>query len=57
MQNLSDVSLLAYPGEDNTVLARFFQRYESSNFNAKGWKEQLWRKQDSGEWRIVFERG
>ncbi|MCB1725559.1 MAG: L,D-transpeptidase family protein [Chromatiaceae bacterium] len=55
--NLSDVSLLAYPGEDNTVLARFFQRYESSNFNAKGWKEQLWRKQDSGEWRIVFERG
>ena len=23
----------------------------------KGWKEQLWRKRDSGEWRIVFERG
>ena len=54
---LSDLTLLAYPGEDNTVLARFYQRYESSNFNAKGWKEQLWRKRDSGEWRIVFERG
>ncbi|MCB1801701.1 MAG: L,D-transpeptidase family protein [Gammaproteobacteria bacterium] len=55
--NLSDLSLLAYPGAENTVLVRFYQRYESSNFNAKGWKEQLWRKQDSGAWQIVFERG
>jgi murein L,D-transpeptidase YafK len=54
---LSDLSLLAYPGEANTVLARFYQRYESDNFKARGWKEQLWRKEDSGEWRIVFERG
>ena len=54
---LSDLSLLAYPGEDNMVLARFYQRYESDNFKARAWKEQLWRKEDSGAWRIVFERG
>lgn len=55
--NFSDLTLLAYPGAEKTVLVRFYQRYESSNFNAKGWKEQLWRKQDSGAWQIVFERG
>lgn len=54
---LSDLSLLAYPGEENAVLARFYQRYRSSNFNASGWKEQLWRKGESGQWRIVFEQG
>jgi murein L,D-transpeptidase YafK len=55
--NISDVSLIAYPGEKNTVLARFYQRYNSSNFIAAGWKEQLWRKEGDGQWRIVYERG
>jgi len=54
---ISDLSLLGYPGEDGLVLARFYQRYESSNFNAKGWKEQLWRQDESGQWRIVYEKG
>lgn len=54
---LSDLSLLAYPGEKNVALARFYQRYESSNFKAAGWKEQLWRKGENGQWRIIYERG
>ena len=54
---MSELSLVDYPGEEDMVLARFHQRYESSNFRASGWKEQLWRKEDSGQWRIVFERG
>ena len=54
---ISDLSLLAYPGEKNVALARFYQKYASSNFNAAGWKEQLWRKEDNGQWRIIFERG
>ena len=54
---VSELSLLAYPGEKDMVLARFYQRYRSSNFRASGWKEQLWRKEDSGQWRIVYERG
>jgi len=53
----SDLSLLAYPGEENIALSRFYQTYASSNFNAAGWKEQLWRKEDNGQWRIIFERG
>jgi len=54
---ISDLSLLAYPGEKNAALARFYQKYASSNFNAAGWKEQLWRKEDNGQWRIIFELG
>lgn len=54
---VSQLSLLAYPSERNMVLARFYQRYESNNFRSAGWKEQLWRKEDSGLWRIVYERG
>ena len=54
---VSDLNLLGYPGEKDMVLARFYQRYDSSNFRAAGWKEQLWRKEDSGQWRIVYERG
>ena len=55
--SMSDLSILGYPGEKDTVLARFYQRYESSNFRAKGWKEQVWRKEGPGKWRIVYERG
>lgn len=55
--SISDLSLLAYPGEQNMALARFYQKYSSSNFRSAGWKEQLWRKEDDGKWRIVFERG
>jgi len=54
---ISDLSLLAYPGEENIALARFYQKYQSSNFNAAGWKEQLWRKEKNGQWRIIYERG
>lgn len=54
---VSELSLLAYPGEQNMVVARFYQHYKSSNFRESGWKEQLWRKEDSGQWRIVYERG
>ena len=54
---VSELSLVDYPGEKDMVLARFYQRYRSSNFRAAGWKEQLWRKEDSGQWRIIYERG
>lgn len=55
--HVSELSLLAYPGERDTVIARFYQRYKSNNYRESGWKEQLWRKEESGQWRIVYERG
>jgi murein L,D-transpeptidase YafK len=53
--NLTKLSVIAYPGEENLVAIRFYQHYESSNFNWKGWKHQLWRRDDSGTWRILYE--
>lgn len=51
---ISDVSIYEYPGEKNLVQVDFYQAYRSSNFNADGWKRQLWRLED-GRWKIMFE--
>lgn len=55
--NIEDVSLTGYPGDENLVLAEFYQTYRSSNFNAQGAKKQLWRLEEDGVWRIVYEGG
>lgn len=52
---LSKMSVIAYPGEENLVAMRFYQHYESSNFNWRGWKHLLWRRDDAGVWRILYE--
>ncbi|MDC0894875.1 L,D-transpeptidase family protein [Pseudomonadales bacterium] len=52
---LSQVSIIAYPGEENLVSSRFYQDYQSSNFSWRGWKQLLWRRLDNGEWKILFE--
>ena len=52
---LSQLSIIAYPGEENLVSARFYQDYQSSNFNWQGWKQLLWRRAENGEWKILYE--
>jgi len=52
---LSKMSVIDYPGEENLVAMRFYQHYESSNFNWRGWKHLLWRRDDAGVWRILYE--
>lgn len=51
----SKLSVIAYPGEENLVAIRFYQRYQSNNFNWRGWKHLLWRRNESGAWRILYE--
>jgi hypothetical protein len=51
----SKLSVIAYPGENNLVAIRFYQQYRSNNFNWNGWKHVLWRRNDSGSWRILYE--
>lgn len=53
--DLSELSVIDYPDEKNLVAVRFFQRYQSSNFNWQGWKHLLWRRDNSGQWRILYE--
>lgn len=53
--DLSELSVIEYPGESNLITVRFFQRYRSSNYNWEGWKHLLWRRDGDGIWRIVYE--
>ena len=52
---LEGVDLFRYPGPDGLMLARFTQRYRSSNFVKDSDKYQFWRRSADGQWRIVKE--
>jgi murein L,D-transpeptidase YafK len=53
--SLSQMSVVEYPGEENLVAVRFYQNYSSSNYQWRGWKQLLWRRDDVGVWRILYE--
>ncbi|MGQ3056564.1 MAG: L,D-transpeptidase Cds6 family protein, partial [Nevskia sp.] len=52
---IGDLSLFAYPGESGLVVAQFLQNYVSDNFASSSRKDQYWRRQPDGQWRIVRE--
>lgn len=51
---LSEVSLLLYPGKEEIAVATFEQDYASSNLSNRMKKRQYWIK-EGGKWRIVYE--
>ncbi len=55
--DVANLDLIRYPQQDNLVLAEFFQTYKSSNFSAQGLKQQLWKREADGVWRIIYEGG
>jgi murein L,D-transpeptidase YafK len=52
---LRELDLLRYPGEPDLVMAQFRQDYQSDNFSVTSTKQQFWRKQSDGRWKIVLE--
>ena len=52
---ISDLSLLAYPGEPGLVVATFQQGYSSDRYEDVTAKRQYWRREADGVWRIVYE--
>lgn len=53
---LSDISLLAYPGDtDEIFVATFNQKYASNNYQGVSRKRQYWRLEQDNVWRIIFE--
>ncbi len=52
---LRDLDLFSYPGEQNLVLAEFTQEYRSDNYVTSTRKEQYWRREADGLWKIVRE--
>jgi murein L,D-transpeptidase YafK len=53
--NLTDTSIFLYPGEDQLMVVTFDQDYASDNFHKKFTKRQYWRKENDGQWRIIYE--
>ncbi len=53
--DISDLSLLAYPGEPHMVVATFRQAYSSDRHQDLTNKRQYWRRQADGAWRIIYE--
>ena len=53
---LSDISLYRYPGtEDPLLLAEFVMDYRSDNFKQRSRKQQFWKKDAEGIWKIFRE--
>ena len=52
---LTDVSVFAYPGQDNLRVITFTQDYNSNNYKQSSQKQQHWRQEEDGVWRIVYE--
>jgi len=52
---LSDLSLFAYPGENGLVLAQFVQNRLDDDLTSGTRRDQYWRRQGDGPWKIVRE--
>lgn len=53
---LSDVSLYRYPGAENPLmLAEFTMDYRSDNYRQKSRKQQFWKQDGAGVWKIFRE--
>lgn len=52
---ISNLNIIAYPGEVDLIVTEYFQQYRSSNFDAQGKKQLFWKRQADGSWKIIFE--
>jgi len=54
--DISDLSIFQYPGEQNLISVNFYQHYQSDRYKSRGYKQQYWKMEDDGKWRIIYER-
>lgn len=48
-------SLFVYPGEKDMFVVKYQQRYFSNNYQGKTSKQQYWRRNSDGQWKIIYE--
>lgn len=53
--DISNVSMLLYPGRDDLIVVSFDQDYSSNNLSNRMKKRQYWMKEKNGHWRIIYE--
>ncbi len=52
---LSNINIFHYPGTDDLRLVTFTQNYKSNNYSSSGKKQQYWKRESDGAWRIIYE--
>ncbi|MFT5258282.1 MAG: murein L,D-transpeptidase YafK [Saprospiraceae bacterium] len=52
---LTNISLFTYPSEKDMVVVDFNQHYQSNNFESESSKRQYWQKDQTGDWKIIYE--
>ena len=53
--DLSETSMFIYPGEPDLLVVTFDQDYQSDSFRKKFTKRQYWRRNEDGQWKIIYE--
>ena len=48
-------SVFVYPGEKETFVVQFKQKYKSSNYSSETQKQQYWQRDTKGRWKIIYE--
>lgn len=52
---LKKVNIFAFPGDQNMRVVSFQQKYTSNNYSQSSHKQQYWKREKDGVWRIIFE--
>lgn len=52
---LDNVEIFDYPGSEALRVVTFTQTYQSNNYNQVSRKQQYWRQEEDGAWRIIYE--
>ena len=53
--SIENLSIFSYPGEENLVMMRFDQNYQSNNYSSQSQKTLYWQLDGSKKWKIIFE--
>lgn len=51
----SEISMYEIPGEEDSVLISFKQKYDSDNITSTSNKAQIWKRFGKNQWKIIYE--
>ena len=53
---IEQLTVFDYPGETDMLAVSFYQRFNDVNHISNGFKQQYWKKEADGNWRIIHEK-
>jgi len=53
---IEQLSIFSYPGEKDMLAVSFYQNFRDNNHFNNGFKQQYWKKEIDGQWRIIHEQ-